>query len=128
MLSRPWAISIQKDAIVLCLEPLHALLLLQPVAETNLAAFQFPVLHSQPGACQVHIEIHAVDAGGRIVLDAKIDVLRDAKAERAVACKVDLTKLVLFDLEPLLKNFLRLLPTHRHMTCDFLVSADAEGS
>merc|ERR1740121_1024994 len=89
---------------------------------------QLPVLHSQPGARQVHVEVHAVDACGGVVLDAQVDVLSDAEAEGAVAREVDLPQLVLLHLEALLKNLLCLLPTYSHMACDLLIPSDAEGA
>ena len=60
------------------------------------------------------IEIHAVDTDGRIVLDAKIDVLRNTKAEVAGLREVLFAKFVLLDLEATLENLLGL--------CELVVS------
>eukprot|EP00443_Scrippsiella_acuminata_P082638 CAMPEP_0115464632 /NCGR_PEP_ID=MMETSP0271-20121206/48979_1 /TAXON_ID=71861 /ORGANISM="Scrippsiella trochoidea, Strain CCMP3099" /LENGTH=48 /DNA_ID= /DNA_START= /DNA_END= /DNA_ORIENTATION= len=48
------------------------------MCKAHLAAAQLAVLHAQPGAREVHVEVHAVDAGAGVVLDAEVDVLRDA--------------------------------------------------
>ena len=67
--------SIQENAVVLGLEPLHAILLLQLVGGSHLSHLQLAVLHTAARAGQVHVEVHAVDTGARVVLDAKVNVL-----------------------------------------------------
>lgn len=67
--------SVQKDTVVLGLEPFHAILLLQLVGCAHLAHLQLAVLHSAARARKVHVEIHAVDAGARVILDAQVNVL-----------------------------------------------------
>merc|ERR1719230_623570 len=119
--------SIQDDAIVLGLEPLHAILLLQPVLEADLALPELPVLDAAPRPREVHVEVHAVDARAGVVLDAEVDVLSDAEAEAAVLGEVLLPELVLLHLEALLENLLGLLTPNRHVAGDLLVAAHAEG-
>jgi hypothetical protein len=74
------------------------------------------------------VEIHAVDTDRRVVLDAKIDVLRDAEAEVASLAEVALPQLVLLDLEAALEDLLCLGPADGDVDGDLLVTADAEGS
>merc|ERR1740129_760101 len=99
--------SIQKDAVVLGLEPLHAVLLRQPVVEADLAPLELLVLHAEAGPGEVDVEVHAVDARAGVVLDAEVDVLGDAEAEAAVLGEVLLPQLVLLDLQALLQDLLR---------------------
>ena len=69
---------VQKNPIVLGLEPLHAILLLELVGTTDLANLQLAILHAAAGAGQMHVEIHAIDASSRVVFDAQVDVLLGA--------------------------------------------------
>lgn len=70
--------SVQQNAVVLGLEPLHAILLPQFVGRTHLAHLQLAVLHTAARAGQVHVEVHAVDTGARVVLDTQVNVLLTA--------------------------------------------------
>ena len=99
MVTNPSLTSIEEDAIVLGLEPLHAILLLEPVAEAELAAHQLSVLDPQAWACQMHVEIHAIDASGGIVLAAQIDLLRATEAEGTAVSQVPLAQLILKALD-----------------------------
>lgn len=74
------------------------------------------------------VEVHAVDTNRWIVLDTKIDVLRDTEAEVASFAEVALPQFVLLDLEPTLEDFLCLWATNGDMNSDLLVTADTEGS
>ena len=74
------------------------------------------------------VEVHAVDTNRRVVLDAQIDVLRDSEAEVAGAAEVALAKLILFDLEATLEDFLCLGATDGDVHGDLLVTADTEGT
>merc|ERR1740138_242188 len=119
---------VQDDAVVLRLEPLHPILLLQPVLKADLALPELAVLDAVPGPREVHVEVHAVDAGAGIVLDAEVDVLGDAEAEAAVLREVALPELVLLHLEALLEDLLGLLSAHGHVAGDLLVAAHPEGA
>ena len=88
------------------------------------------VISSIPITKNVHaaVEVHAVDTDRRVVLDAKIDVLRDTEAEVARLAEVALPQLVLLDLEATLEDLLRLGPADGDVDGDLLVTADTEGS
>merc|ERR1719336_489159 len=73
----------QDDTVVLLLEPLHGLLLLDLVVDANLAALVLLVRHTEAWPSHHDVEVHAVDADARVVLDAQVDVLLNAKAEVA---------------------------------------------
>eukprot|EP00965_Chrysotila_dentata_P036619 1219028-Pleurochrysis_carterae.AAC.4 len=93
-------------------------------------AFLSPPLGDTTATRTLHndVEVHAVDAGARVVLQAEIDVLHNAEAKVASVGKVALTQLVLLHLEATLQQLLRLLAAHRHVASDLLVTADAEGA
>ena len=55
-----------------------------------------PNVHASPS--EHDIEVHAVDANGGVVLDAKIDVLLDSEPKVAVLAEVLTAELVLADL------------------------------
>ena len=66
---------------------------------TDAARLLLAVTHVHAGAAQHHIEVHAVDTDGGVVLDAQVDVLLDAKTEVAVLREVVAAQLVLADLK-----------------------------
>merc|ERR1719188_2324941 len=119
--------SVEDDAIILGLEPLHAILLRQLVLEAHLAPAKALLHDAATWTCEVHVEIHAVDASAGIVLDSEVDVLGDAESKVASLAEVDLAQLVLLDLQALLQDLLRLLTTHGHVASNPFVTADAEG-
>lgn len=82
------------------------------------------------GSVDAHaaVEIHAVDTDRRIVLNAQIDVLRDAEAKVARLAEVALPQLVLLDLEAALEDLLCLGAADGDVDGDLLVAADTEGS
>ena len=47
----------------------------QLVCGAHLSHLQLAILHAAAGAAQMHVEVHAVDAGAGIVLDAQVNVL-----------------------------------------------------
>ena len=73
--------STKHNAFVLLLEPFDGILFLNLVLDTNLALTRFPACDSKARPLEADIEIHSVDSCRRIVLDAEIDVLGDAKAK-----------------------------------------------
>ena len=68
------------------------------MAGADAAAATLALRHAAARARQGHVEVHAVDAGRRVVLQPEVDVLADAEAERAVLAEVLLAELVLQDL------------------------------
>merc|ERR1719473_712129 len=84
-----------------------------------------PLRHALSRPREVDVEVHAVDARRRVVLDAEVNVLGDAEAEAAGLREVLLTKLVLVDLEAALEELLRLLAAHRAVDGHLLVTTDA---
>jgi hypothetical protein len=74
------------------------------------------------------VEVHAVDTNCRVVLDAEIDVLRDAEAEVASVGEVLLAQLVFLDFQATLENLLCFGTTDGDMHGDLLVTTDTEGS
>ena len=51
------------------------------------------------GPAEDDVEVHAVDADGRVVLDAQVDVFLDAETEVSVVREVLATQLVFSDLK-----------------------------
>ena len=74
------------------------------------------------------VEVHAVDSDGRIILDAEIDVLRDAETEVAGLAEVSLPQFVLFHLQTTLEDLFCFGSTYSDVNGDLLVTADAEGA
>jgi hypothetical protein len=80
--------------------------------------------------CHSHaaVEVHAVDADGRVVLDTQIDVFADTEAEVARLGEVALPQLVFLDLEASLENFLGLGTADGDVDGDLFVTTDTECS
>ena len=74
------------------------------------------------------VEVHAVNADRRVVLDAQVDVLGDTETEVAGLGEVALAELVLLDLEATLEDLLGLGTTDGDVDGDLLVTADTEGT
>lgn len=72
-----------EGTIELGLEPLHCVILGEAVGEANAVALVLPARHTETRAAQHHVEIHTVNTGGGIVLDAQVNVLLNAEAEVA---------------------------------------------
>ncbi len=69
------------------------------VGPANMPGLPPPVPDVHPGTAQHHIEVHPVDADGRVILDAQVDVLLDAEPEVAVLTEVVAAELVLSNLQ-----------------------------
>ena len=102
---------VEDDAVVLGLEPLHGVLLAQPVLRADPAGLAAPVADIEAGSAHHDVEVHAVDADAGVVLDAQVDVLLDAEAEVAIVGEVLLPQLVLLHLEAPLQDFFGLQVT-----------------
>lgn len=74
------------------------------------------------------VEVHAVNAYRRVVLESEIDVFADAEAEVASRREIALPQLVLLDLEATLENLLSLWSTDGNVHSDLLVTTDTEGT
>ncbi|CAH0379534.1 unnamed protein product, partial [Pelagomonas calceolata] len=118
----------EDDALVLLLEPLDRLVLGDAVLDADARLARLPPRDAEARPLQAHVEVHAVDAGRRVVLDAEVDVLRHAEAEVARRAEVLALELVLLHLQTALENLRRLLAADRHVDGDLLVSSDGEAA
>ena len=69
------------------------------MGDANTASLAPAVSHVHASAAEHHIEVHAVDANGGVVLDAQVNVLLDAKAKVAILAEVLSAEFVLADLK-----------------------------
>merc|ERR1719158_2491904 len=109
---------LEDDAIELLLEPLDGVVRGHLVRLAEVGAAALALRDASARARELDEEVHAVNARGRVVLDAEIDVLRDAEAERARGREVRAQQLVLLHLQALLEDLLSLLAADRHMARD----------
>merc|ERR1719197_1970512 len=89
----------EDDALVLLLEPLDRLVLGDAVLDADARLARLPPRDAEARPLQAHVEVHAVDARRRVVLDAEVDVLRHAEAEVARRAEVLALELVLLHLQ-----------------------------
>jgi hypothetical protein len=116
---------LEHDALVLGLVPLDGLVLGHLVVEPHPAPGALPAGDAPAGPLEHDVKVHAVNAGGRVVLEPEVNVLRDAKAKVARLGKVAPAQLVLLDLEAALKELLGLGAAHGHVARNLLVTPDA---
>ncbi len=114
------------NALEPLLEPLDRLVAVDAVARADVALAAAAAGDALAGAGHAAVEVHAVDADRRVVLDAEVDVLADAEAEVARLAEVALAQLVLLDLQAALQDLLRLGAANGDVDRDLLVAADAE--
>ena len=67
MISRLLLLAVQDDAVVLGLEPLHGVLLGQPVGEADPPSLAAPVTDVHAGPSHHHVEVHAVDTNAGVI-------------------------------------------------------------
>ena len=65
---------VEDDAVVLGLEPLHGVLLVQPVLRADPAGLAAPVADIEAGSAHHDVEVHAVDADAGVVPDNDTNV------------------------------------------------------
>ena len=65
---------VEDDAVVLGLEPLHGVLLVQPVLRADPAGLAAPVADIEAGSTHHDIKVHAVDADAGVIPDNDMNV------------------------------------------------------
>ena len=60
-------LAVEDDTIVLCLEPLHGVVLDKSVGEANSSSLLAPVTDIQARSSQNNIKVHSIDANAGIV-------------------------------------------------------------
>ena len=65
---------VEDNTIVLCLEPLHGVLLGQPVLESHVAGLAAPVADVHARSAHDHVEVHAVDTDAGVIPDKDTNV------------------------------------------------------
>jgi len=115
-------------ATELGLEPVLGILLGDEVLVADTAGSTLLAGHTVSRAGQHNVEVHAINANARVILDAQIDVLIDTKAEVTRLGEVAILQLELLDGQTLLQDLLGLLATNSDVGSDLLISADTEGT
>merc|ERR1719204_2951718 len=118
---------VKNDAVVFGLEPLHGVVLDQPVGESDGSGAPLLLEHILSGPAQHDVEVHTVDADVRVVFDTQIDMLSNTEAEVALVGEVFTPQLELFNLESPLEDLLCLGSPNGAMNRDLLVPPDTEG-
>jgi len=127
-LSLQCTVHLSHDTLEAGLEPPDGVVLVDLVVLADLALAPSPLGDAGAGARHAAVEVHAVDADGRVVLDAQVDVFRDAEAEVAGLAEVLAAELVLLDLEATLEDLFGLGASHGDVDGDLFVTTDAERS
>ena len=66
-------LAVEDDTIVLCLEPLHGVVLDKSVGEANSSSLLAPVTDIQARSSQNDVEVHAIDTDAGIVPEQKLN-------------------------------------------------------
>jgi hypothetical protein len=101
--------------------PLDGLVLADLVVDAEPGPGVLAPGHADTGPLEDNVEVHAVDTGGGVILEPKVNVLRDAKAKVARLGKVLLLELKLLDLQAALKELSGLIAANGHVASDLLV-------
>lgn len=118
----------KNDTIKLGLEPVDGLILCNAVVGTELAGSMATTGDAASGALKDNEEVHTVDTNGRIILNAKIDVLLDTETKVAGGREVLGKELVLLDLQASLEDLLSLGATDSAVDGNLFIAADGEGA
>ena len=92
---------VKNDTVVFGLEPLHGVVLDQPVGESDSSGAPLLLEHILSGPAQHDVEVHTVDTDVRVVLDTQIDMLSNTEAEVALVGEVFTPQLELLNLQRL---------------------------
>ena len=65
---------VEDNTVVLGLEPLHGVLLRQPVLEAHAATLAAPVADVHAGSAHDHVEVHTVNTDARVIPDKDTNV------------------------------------------------------
>lgn len=71
----------ENNTVVFLLEPLHGVLLGEPVRKTNLALLPAAMRHVEAGPAQHDVEVQSVDTNRRVVLDTQVNVFLDSETK-----------------------------------------------
>jgi|JI6StandDraft_1071083.scaffolds.fasta_scaffold03368_9 hypothetical protein len=115
-------------SVELALEPLHGILLADPLGGTQARAATLPQADASASTSQHDVEVHTEDTGVGVVLHAQIDVLLNSEAEVSGVREVLLLELLVADLEAPIEDFLSLIAADGHVHGHLLVTLDAEAS
>merc|ERR1712156_1240573 len=119
---------VEEDTIVFLLEPFHGVSFRDSVFESNSRLLSAAVCNVVSRSGKYNIEIHSVDTYARIVLDAKIDMFCNTKAEVSSLGEVASLQLVFLHFQTLLQDFFSLGTSHSAMNSNLFITSDTEGS
>merc|ERR1712113_90549 len=116
------------DALEAVLVPLDDLGGVDLVGSANLGLAAPAAGDTLTGTRHDDVEVHAVNADRRVVLDTQVDVLVDTETEVAGLGEVALAELVLLDLETALEDLLGLGATDGNVDGNLFVPSDTEST
>ena len=119
---------LEENTLVLLLKPFHGLHLGNLVLAANVSAALLPPVHAEAGASHNNVKVHAVNTSVGIVLEAKVNVLFDAKSKVSSLAEVLPLELVLLNLESTLDDLHGLFSADGDVAGNLFVTADAEGA
>lgn len=118
----------EDKALVSLLEPLDSVGLLDVVGQANLGNSAMALSNTEARASKDNVEVHAENARLRVILDAEIDVLVNAKAKVAVVREVLSLQLELLHLQTLVQDLSSLLAANGAVDGNLLVTTDTEST
>jgi hypothetical protein len=121
-------LALSNNALEPSLEPLDGIILADLVTPADLRLRPSPSRNPSARPSHTAVEVHSVDTDRRVVLDAQVNVLGDAKAKVARLGEVPLAQFVFLDLEAAFEDFFGLGASDGDVHGDLFVTADAEGA
>jgi len=104
--------------------PLDCLLFCDPMTCADLALCPPPLRNPLAWASHAAIEIHAVNANGRVIFDTQVDMFADSKAEVACLREVVRAEFIFFDFEAAFEDFFGLRTADGDVNGDFLIATN----
>merc|ERR1712002_1366696 len=119
---------VEENTIVFLLEPCHGICFCDSVLESKSGLLSTTVCNVVSRSGKYNIEIHSINTYARIVLDAKIDMFCNTKAEVSSFGEIDSFQLVLLHFQTLLQNFFSLGSTNGAVDSNLFITSDTERS
>merc|ERR1712168_1159006 len=118
----------QQDTIIFSLEPFLSIRFGDLVSESNSGLLSATVCNVVSWSSQHNVEIHSVDTNTWVVLNSKIDMFSNTKAEVSSGREVSLSQFVFLHLQSFFQDFFGFGSTYCAVDSNFFITTNTERS
>lgn len=115
---------VKNNTFKLGLEPFHGIILGHLMLYSDSRMATSSLSYTISWALQDNVEIHSINASGRIIFNTQVNMFVDAKSKISGVGEIAAEEFVLLDLEACLQELHCLLPTNSYMAGDLFITAD----